>query len=222
MQNFYLHNCLPGTKKKSYMATTDKRIDAYILKSADFAKPILTHIRMLVHKACPGVEETIKWGFPHFDYKGIMCSMAAFKQHCAFGFWKAALMKDKILMANAKSEVAMGHLGKIQSLKDLPADRVMIAWIKEAAQLNETGVKLSGKTVKQVAAPLTVPAALAAALKKNKKAAAAFDAFSNSNKKEYVDWINGAKTEVTRSSRIATAVEWMAEGKIRNWKYLQK
>ena len=126
------------------MATKDKRIDAYIAKSADFAKPILNHIRSLVHKACPGVEETMKWSFPHFDYQGeMMCSMAAFKQHCSFGFWKATLMKDPKLMERAKSEEAMGHLGKITSQKDLPSDKVMIAYIKEAMKLNDDGVKVA-------------------------------------------------------------------------------
>lgn len=203
------------------MAQTDKRIDAYIDRSADFAKPILTHLRAVIHKACPNVVETIKWGFPHFDYKGMMCSMASFKAHCAFGFWKAALMEDKILMQNAKSEAAMGHLGKIQSPADLPADKVLIKWIKEAMLLNDEGVKLPAKP-KVAVAPVTAPADLMAALKKNKAALATFDAFSNSNKKEYTQWIIEAKAEDTRNKRIATAVEWMAEGKPRNWKYMKK
>lgn len=106
------------------MATKEKAIDAYISKSADFAKPILNHIRELVHKTCPGVEEKMKWSFPHFDYKGeMMCSMAAFKQHAVFGFWKASFMKDPVLVETAKSEVAMGHLGRLTSVKDLPADK---------------------------------------------------------------------------------------------------
>lgn len=129
------------------MATKEKLIDSYIEKSADFAKPILLHLRELVHKTCPAVEEKIKWGFPHFDYKGeMMCNMAAFKQHAVFGFWKAAIMKDPVLAETAKSEVAMGHLGRITSLKDLPADKKIIAWIKEAMQLNEDGIKLPAKS----------------------------------------------------------------------------
>ena len=113
------------------MGKRDKRIDTYILKSADFAVPILNHLRELVHVACPEVEETMKWSFPHFDYKGeMMCSMASFKQHCAFGFWKASLMKDKSLMENAKGETAMGPLGRLTSLKDLPSDKKLIAYIK--------------------------------------------------------------------------------------------
>src|SRR5947208_12411621 len=111
------------------MGKKDKRVDAYIAKSADFAKPMLLHFRDLVHMTCPDIEETIKWGFPHFDYKGMLCSMASFKQHCAFGFWKSALMKDSIEMIG-KNEYAMGHLGKITNLKDLPQDKKIITWIK--------------------------------------------------------------------------------------------
>lgn len=204
------------------MATKDKRIDAYIAKSADFAKPILDHIRKLVHESCPAVEETMKWSFPHFDYKGeMMCSMAAFKQHCAVNFWKASLMKDPALMANAKSESAMGHLGRITSLKDLPADSKLKAWIKEAMKLNEEGKKIEKKKP-TVVKDLVVPDYFTAAVKKNKKAWATFEAFSPSCKKEYVNWITEAKTEPTREKRLEQAIEWMAEGKQRNWKYMKK
>ena len=203
------------------MATKDKRIDNYIAKSAGFAKPILNHLRALVHKACPDTEETMKWSFPHFDYKGgMMCSMAAFKEHCAFSFWKASLMKDPKLLNNAKSETAMGHLGRITSLKDLPADKIMISYIKEAIKLNDDKVKIvKVKPVEK--APLIIPEDINAALKKTKKAQTTFENFSYSNKKEYVQWITEAKSEVTRNKRLTQAVAWMAEGKIRNWKYLK-
>lgn len=204
------------------MATKNKAIDAYIAKSADFAKPILNHLRELVHKTCPDVEEKIKWGMPHFDYKGPMCGMAAFKQHMAFGFWKASLMKDKALLDTAKSEVAMGHLGRITSLKDLPADKKLIAYIKEAMELNDKGIKVPVKTKTGEKKELTVPDYFTKAVNKNKEAKKVFENFSYSNKKEYVEWITGAKTEETRNSRLQTAVEWMAEGKIRNWKYAVK
>ena len=130
------------------MLKKDKRIDAYITKSAPFAKPILKHFRALVHRACPEVEETIKWNFPHFDYKGsMMCSMAAFKQHCAIGFWKASLLTDaKKLIERANSEEAMGHFGRITSLKDLPKDAVLTKYIKEAMKLNREGIKPPSKT----------------------------------------------------------------------------
>lgn len=202
------------------MGKRDKRIDTYILKSADFAIPILNHLRELVHVACPDVEETVKWGFPHFDYKGVMCSMASFKQHCVFGFWKAALMKDKKLIANAKSETSMGHLGRIESLNDLPSDSVMIRYIKEAAKLNEAGIKLEKKA--PVKKALVIPTYFTKALKTNKKAQTTFKTFSYSNQKDYVEWITEAKTDATREKRMATALEWMAEGKVRNWKYMKK
>ncbi|MCD6067909.1 MAG: hypothetical protein K0S33_2735 [Bacteroidetes bacterium] len=206
------------------MPTKDKRIDAYITNAETFAKPILTHLRALVHKACPEVEETMKWSFPHFDYKGsVMCSMASFKQHCAFSFWKAALMKDADkLVGMAKTEEAMGHLGRITSLKDLPSDKIMLDYIKDAMKLNEAGIKTPGRKKTDVAQELEIPDFLTAALKKNKKAKATFDAFSYSNKKEYVVWLADAKTEATREKRLADAIEWMSEGKIRHWKYARK
>ena len=205
------------------MGKKDKRIDAYIKNSEEFAKPILNHLRELVHKACPEVEETMKWSFPHFDYKGMMCSMASFKKHCVFGFWKAAIMKDsEQLMEVAKSEVAMGHMGKILTLKDLPSDKVMLGYIKEAAKLNDNDIKLPVKVKTTDKKELSVPDYLTSALKKNKKAKDTFEAFSYSNKKEYVDWLADAKTESTREKRMADAIEWMAEGKIRNWKYIKK
>ena len=205
------------------MATKQKVIDTYITKSADFAKPILIHIRELVHKACPDVEEKMKWSFPHFDYKGeMMCSMAAFKQHAAFSFWKATLMKDPILVENAKSETAMGHFGRITSLKDLPSEKKITALIKEAMQLNEKGIKLPAKPKSTVKAALAVPDYFTKALKKDKKAQQTFDAFPYSHKKEYLQWITEAKTEETRNKRIGIAIEMMSEGKSRNWKYERK
>lgn len=204
------------------MAKKEKLIDAYIAKSADFAKPILNHIRELVQKTCPEVEEKMKWSFPHFDYKGeMMCSMAAFKQHASFGFWKAALMKDPVLAETAKSEVAMGHLGRITSLKDLPADKKLTSWIKEAMKLNEEGIKVAKPKITEKK-ELVVPEYFIKALSKNKKAKQVFDNFPYSHKKEYLQWITEAKTEETRDKRMATALEWIAEGKGRNWKYERK
>lgn len=199
---------------------TDKRIDTYILKSQEFAQPILNHMRALVQAACPDVEETIKWGFPHFDYKGeMMCHMASFKQHCVFGFWKGAIMKDKSLLEMAQSEKAMGHLGRITSLKDLPSDKKMIAYIKEAMKLNDEGIKMPKKESATAKKELVVPEYLINALKKNKAAHHTFNEFSPSCKREYVDWITDAKTEATREKRMAQAIEWMSVGKKRNWKY---
>lgn len=202
----------------------DPRIDVYIAKSADFARPILNHFRALIHKDCPEVQETIKWGMPHFDYKDLqMCHMAAFKQHCAIGFWKASLMSDaKTLMEKAKTEEAMGHLGRITSLKDLPKDAVLARYIKNAMKLNEQGIKLSPRKKPAAKTELEVPDYFMNALNKNKKALKTFEGFTTSNKKEYVNWVAEAKTEGTRQKRLETAIEWMSEGKIRNWKYLKK
>jgi uncharacterized protein YdeI (YjbR/CyaY-like superfamily) len=203
------------------MPKTDKRIDSYISKAEPFAQPILRHLRALVHEVCPDVVETMKWSFPHFDYLGVMCSMASFKQHAVFGFWKASLMKDKRLMENAASETSMGHLGKITSLKDLPSDKIMKAYISEAMQLNEAGAKVA-RTKPVAGRKIAVPPYFKKAIEGNKAAGKTFEAFSPSNKKEYVDWVTEAKTEATRAKRIKTAIEWMAQGKIRNWKYVRK
>ncbi|HEX6124954.1 MAG TPA: YdeI/OmpD-associated family protein [Pyrinomonadaceae bacterium] len=196
------------------MPTVDPRIDAYIEKSADFAKPILTHIRKLIHKACPDITETMKWSMPHFDHKGTVCSMASFKQHCAFGFWKQSLLQKDAFPAE---KTAMGSFGRIMSIKDLPPDKVMINLIHQAVELNEKGIKVAKKPVEKK--ELVVPKDLTSALAKNKAAKAAFDNFSYSHKKEYVMWIEEAKTEPTRNKRLATTVEWLSEGKSRNWKY---
>lgn len=205
------------------MAKKEKEIDDYINRSADFAKPVLIHLRALVHKACPMVEEKMKWSFPHFNYKNdMMCSMAAFKQHCVFSFRKAALMQDPVLIENAKSEVAMGHLGRIVSKENLPADQVMIEWIKEAMQLNDLGVKLPSKTTTSVKKKLVIPDDFIQALGENKKALQIFEQYNYAQKKEYVEWITDAKTAETRAKRIATSVEWIAEGKSRHWKHATK
>lgn len=203
------------------MGKNDKRVDAYIKKSADFAQPVLMHLRELVHVACPDVEETMKWSFPHFEYKGMMCSMAAFKQHCAFTFWKASLMSDKKRVFSNVTESAMGHLGQIKSLRDLPSDKIMIAYIKEAATLNTDGVKLARKKPAP-SKKLPIPTYITSALENNKRAFSTFEAFSYSHKKEYVEWITEAKTEGTRSKRLAAMLEWLSEGKPHNWKYMKK
>lgn len=205
------------------MVKKDPRVDEYIAKAADFAKPVLQHFRELVHSACPETQETIKWGFPHFDYLNApMCSMASFKQHCAVSFWKAALMKGgEKLVDKAKTEEAMGHLGRITSVKDLPGDTTLKKYIKEAMRLNEEGIKI----VKVKPTPkkeVEVPDYFTKALNKNKKAKTTFDAFSPSHRREYLSWITEAKTEETRSKRMTQALEWMSEGKNRNWKYQKK
>ena len=202
------------------MAPKDKRIDKYIADSEGFAKPILIHLRKLIQKACPEIQETMKWSFPVFEHHGIVCNMASFKQHCSFGFWKAALMADDDKRMTINRGTGMGNFGKITSLKDLPPDSVLLKYIKEACRLNAEGIK---KVKVKSTAPktLTIPSDLKKALLKVKEAQATFAAFSHSNKKEYVEWITEAKTTTTRQKRIDTAVEWIAEGKIRNWKYVR-
>jgi len=195
------------------MGKKDARIDAYIAKSAPFARPILRRLRKLVHQGCPGVVEGVKWGMPHFDYGGIFCGMAAFKEHCTFGFWNRA-------MNLGRTGDAMGQFGRITSLSDLPADRVILGYVRQARALADAGVKLG--PVRKAKKPLPVPPALAAALKKKSGAAAKFEAFSPSQKREYSEWILEAKTPATRDKRLATAVGWIAEGKTRNWKYQKR
>ena len=198
------------------MGKKDPRVDAYIAKAADFAKPILNHLRSLVHEACPEVEEDYKWSFPCFMYKGMFCNMAAFKEHCAFGFWKSKLIVDN---KGQSLEGAMGQFGRITKVSDLPPKKVLVEYIKLARKLNDEGVKAPTR-VKKPPRDLVVPDDLTKALKGNKAAQATFDKFSPSNKREYVDWITEAKTEATRNKRLETAIEWMADGKTRNWKYM--
>ena len=199
------------------MPKKDPRVDAYIKKSQPFARPILTHIRKIVHAAVPDVVETMKWSTPHFDYKGIFCGMAAFKQHVGFGFWKAGLMKD-VLPGSGLS--AAGQFGKVASLDDLPDDKELIRTIKFAKKLNDDEAKAPPMRKAGPRPELKPPADLLAALAKNKKAKATFDAFPPGQRREYVSWVIDAKQAATREKRIATAVEWMAEGKPRNWKYM--
>lgn len=198
------------------MPTVDPRVDAYIEKSQDFAKPILNHIRKLVHATCPDVTETMKWSFPHFDYKGMMCSMASFKTHCAFGFWKQQLMEDEAFPAE---KTAMGSFGRITSVKDLPDNKTMKKLIVAAVKLNDTGAKVKRAFVAKSNKELIVPEILVAALDANARAAETFNNFPYSCKKEYVEWITEAKTDATRDKRLASTIEWLSEGKRRNWKY---
>jgi hypothetical protein len=201
------------------MATKDPRIDAYIAESADFAKPILKHLRKLVHAACPDVEETWKWSFPHFLHKGMLCSMASFKNHCSFGFWKGALILAKDKGAKSLEDEAMGHFGRITDLADLPPDKVLTGYIKEAVRLNEEGIKLPPGPRSKKKKELVIPEYFMDTLKKNKRALTAFENFSYSHKKEYLEWITEAKREETRERRLATMMEWLTEGKSRHWKH---
>jgi uncharacterized protein YdeI (YjbR/CyaY-like superfamily) len=197
------------------MASRDPRVDQYIAKAQPFARPVLKHLRKIVRTGCPDVEETMKWSFPHFQYKGMLCSMAAFKAHCVFGFWNHSMMSE-----DQKSSDAMGQFGRLTSIDDLPADKTLIAMVKTAVALNHAGVKPN--RVKSPKAPLDTPDYMMAALRKNKKAMATFEGLPPSHRREYVEWVVEAKADDTRERRLKTAIEWMAEGKIRNWKYVAK
>lgn len=204
------------------MITTDERVDQYIDKSQEFAEPILRHLRSVVHKACREATETMKWGVPHFEYRGkILCNMASFKQHCAFGFRLGSAMSDpEGVLKPVGTNSGMGHLGTISDLKDLPPDKILIQYIHEAMALTEQGVAKAKRPI-TARKELHVPDYFVKVLKKDKVAYSCFENFSYSHKKEYVEWITGAKTEETRNKRMATAVEWLREGKGRNWKYVK-
>lgn len=201
------------------MEQYDARVDAYIAKSADFAKPILTHLRELVHQASAELKETMKWSSPFFDHEGPVCQMAAFKQHCAFGFWKAALMDDPYKILNQQADTA-GSLGRITSLDDLPEDKILIEYIQQAVALNIRGIKAPIiDKAKARKSEIVIPVYLTELLHRNILVKEQFEKFSPSQQKEYISWFEDAKTEATRIKRLATASEWIAEGKSRNWKY---
>jgi uncharacterized protein YdeI (YjbR/CyaY-like superfamily) len=200
------------------------KVDAYIAKSADFAQPILRHLRDLVHKACADVVEEMKWSRPFFLHGGvILCNISAFKAHCSFGFWGAEIGKA-LAAEGVVRESGMGSLGRITSVKDLPAEKKLLGYIKQAAKLIDAGLGdnrmvLARRLVKAPKAPVEIPAEFTAALRRDRKAAAAYAAFSPSCQREYAEWIAEAKRPETRERRIAQAVEWIGEGKQRNWKY---
>ena len=184
--------------------STDPRIDAYIENSAEFARPILAHLRAVVHEACPDVEETMKWSVPHFEYRGLLCSMAASKEHCAFGFWRG----KEVLGADDVADDGAGHFGRLASLRDLPARRALKGYVKAAVALNERGPRPRRPRAEPRAAPdVAVPPDLAAALRRIARARAVFAAFPPSHRREYIAWITEAKRDETRARRVAQAVE---------------
>jgi uncharacterized protein YdeI (YjbR/CyaY-like superfamily) len=196
------------------MPKTDKRVDAYIAKAGAHAKPVLETIRAAVHKHCPDCEETIKWGHPNFMYNGgILCGVAAFKAHSHVNFWNGKLFGE------LRNDESWERLSKVQTVSDLPSKKMLTALIKKAIELSEDGAK-PAKAAPKPKPELAMPDSFMAAIKKNKKALATFEKFSPSNRREYVEWITSAKGEDTRERRVAQAVEWMAEGKSRNWKYM--
>ena len=192
------------------MPRKDPRIDAYIARSADFARPILNRLRRLVHAACPVVEETIKWHAPFYLHRGILLATPAFKKHCAVIFWKSRWLLDRDQKAK---------LRRLGSSADLPGDKFLLGCIRKAVGLNKAGVKSAARAKPKAKSAPVVPDDFQAALRKSKKAQSAFANFSPSHKREYVEWIAGAKREETRARRIRTALSWLAQGKSRNWKY---
>lgn len=195
--------------------STDPRVDDYIAAAAPFAQPVLEHLRAVVHAACPEATETLKWRMPFFEYRGRpLCMMAAFKQHCGFGFWQPD--------AGSDGAEGMGQYGKLTAVGDLPPKRELIAAVKAAMQRIEAGAPSPRSRAAARARPApAVPEDLAVALALRQHAAAKrhFEAFSASARREYIDWIIEAKTTATRAKRLATTLEWLAEGKHRNWKY---
>lgn len=192
----------------------DERIDSYIARQADFARPILEHLRASVHAACPGCEETLKWSVPAFIYKGEqLAMMAAFKAHATFGFWKGSLVTGD----TERQTSAMGQFGRLTSIADLPDGETLAALIHKAMALTDAGVK--PQRAKQAKAPIAVPDDFRAALDAAPEAAGTFNSFPPGAQREYLEWITEAKRAETRGKRVAQAVEWLAEGKKRNWKY---
>jgi len=201
------------------MKSTDPRVTAYIAKSAPFARPVLSHLRALVHQACPDVEETIKWSMPSFLHEGrILCGMAAFKEHCTFGFWHKGMV-EVLGEEGARSDTAMGSFGRITTIADLPKEKVLLRYIRQAVKLGASEEPARPKAERKRGEPVAVPADLAKALKENAAASSTFRSLSPSHRKEYVEWITEAKRDETRRKRLATTLEWLAEGKSRNWKY---
>lgn len=201
------------------MENFDSRIDAYIEKSADFAKPILNHLRELVHRASPEIIETMKWSAPFFEYRGVLCFMMAFKQHAGFGFWKAGNLPDP--HGIIQDEGNAGSIGKLTTLVDLPDDDILIWYIRQAMELKQMP---AAKVPVKKAAPKAVvtadiPDYLVQLFHKNPEAKAYFEKFSPSQKKEYITWFEEAKTETTRDKRLAEGIAWISEGKTRHWKY---
>lgn len=186
----------------------DPRIDDYIARAADFARPILIRTRKLIHAACPAVEETIKWGSPFYTYKGILMTTMAFKRHCALIFWKGKLILGK---ERAKYR-------RLTSLAELPADKILLSYIRQAVELNEAGTKTTTRR-KTAARNIPVPDDVVAALAKNRKSRTTFEKFSPSHRREYIEWITQAKRAETRARRVKTAIEWLSAGKSFNWKY---
>ena len=195
------------------MGKKDPRVDAYIDNAAPFARPILKRLRKLVHTGCPEAQETIKWGMPHFDHHGLLCAMAAFKNHCALWFW------NRKLVLGADSQRGMAQFGRLTSVEDLPSEKRLIDYVRKGAKLREAGIKAPRVKSKKKASP-KAPDFFKAALAKNAKARKTFENFSPSQQKDYAEWLTEAKRDETRQQRLKTSILWLSQGKPRNWKYM--
>lgn len=192
----------------------DPRVDTYIARAQPFARPILEHVRDRVHAVLPAVEEALKWSMPAYTVGGkIVLITASFKAHAALNFWRG-----QELRGNAADGEAMGQFGKLASLGDLPPDEELDALILKAAELAKAAP--APRQVKHAPKPTPeLHPEFAAALEATPKAKARLDGFPPSAQRDYFEWISEAKQPATRAKRIATAVEWLSEGKRRHWKY---
>jgi uncharacterized protein YdeI (YjbR/CyaY-like superfamily) len=204
------------------MAQLNSKVDEYIAKSEDFAKPILEYLRQIIHETCPDAAEDIKWGTPHYSYKDDhLCMIAGFKNHCSFSLYKAEFLKDKKIAESVKAGKKFGYMDKLKSVTELPSKEVLISLIKEAMTINEKGIKKE-KTVSDKPKIIETPEYLLESLNANKKAKEVWESKSDSYRKDYLVWIIDAKTDATRQKRIEQSLEWIAEGKGRFWQYAKK
>ena len=199
---------MPRTKPEK-----SKEVDAYIAGAPEFARPILTRIRNAFHAGCPELEEGLKWGAPHFTYHGLLGGMAAFKGHVGFGFWRSKEMKDPQKIFSRAPKASSMHV-KVEKLADLPKKDVLVAYVKQAAALNDTGAKTRASKV-----VVEMPPELKTLLGKHPKARATFDGLAPSKQRDYTEWIAEAKREATREKRLAQTLELLEAGKERHWKY---
>jgi hypothetical protein len=198
-------------------------VDAYIAGAADWAKPILIHLRELTFAAVPDATETIKWGVPYWDYHGNLCGMAVFKAHAAFVLTHEDEIPEVRALYGESQKAGMGVLGKITSLEALPEDAVIVHAIRLVADFNANRKKSPAKAkARSSPTPLPVPDDLTGALAENEAAAACFEGFPPGKRNEYIEWLTEAKTDATRAKRRAQTIEWLAEGKSRMWKYERK
>jgi hypothetical protein len=199
------------------------QVTAYAAAMPAYAQPIFAHLRALIHTTCPDTDEAIKWSIPHFERDGdYLCIFAASPGHASFTFYKQQLMSDPRLRDNLNLPAIKRFMGRLTSLSDLPDDATLAAMLQEAADLNARGVRLpdrAPKTPPVIDMPSAVATAVATALAANPAAQAVWDAKSAAWRKDYLVWITAAKTDPTRDARIAEALDWIADGKARFWKY---